>query len=95
MVELAPEKYKNILGTIWNMNEGMIYIYLTIYYQINKNWFWTIAFAAALQFITVLLIIFFIPESPKWLYNVKQYNRCYGVLKIMAKRNGKSLTLAR
>ena len=49
MVEIAPLKYQNFMGTVWNMSEGMVYIYLTIYYRyISKNWVWTLVFGASL-----------------------------------------------
>lgn len=60
------------MGTVWNMNEGMVYIYLTIYYRyISKNWIPTLIFAISLQSLTILLIVLWVPESPRWLYNTK------------------------
>ena len=54
------------------MNEGMVYIYLTIYYRyISKNWIPTLIFAISLQSLTILLIVLWVPESPRWLYNTK------------------------
>ena len=49
MTELAPERYRSTMGTIWNMCEGLTFIYLTIYFKfISKNWEWTFVFGASL-----------------------------------------------
>ena len=47
--EMAPQKYGSLMGTGWNVSEGVIYIYITIYYgAISKNWVPTIVVGAAL-----------------------------------------------
>jgi len=32
MVDFAPKRTHPVLGAIWGVNEGIVYIYLTIYY---------------------------------------------------------------
>jgi len=67
-----------MLGTIWNMAEGVILIYLTIYFRyISKNWYPVEIFSVAYGVVLTLILIFLIPESPKWLYDNKKYERCY------------------
>ena len=69
-MEIAPERYGSYLGTGWNMSEGMVYIYLTIYFRwISKDWWYTIAFGLVLQTITIVFLIVYSRESPKWLYD--------------------------
>jgi MFS family permease len=42
MIELVPPEWAPFSCTFWNCMEGLVYIYLTIYYRfINKNWEWT------------------------------------------------------
>ena len=37
--DFLPEKYQSAMGTFLFVNEGLIYILLTIYYsEISKNW---------------------------------------------------------
>lgn len=75
MVEMAPEKYAGMMGTVWDVSESVVYIILTVYFRyINKNWHYIIAFATILNFIAITLIVCFIPESPKWLYDQKKYS---------------------
>jgi len=37
----------------------------------------------------MLALIYFLPESPAWLYEKKMYKECYEVFEIMARANGK------
>ena len=70
MVEMAPERYSGMMGTIWDVSESVVYIILTLYYRyVCKDWHYIIAFAAFINFIAIALIVCFIPESPKWLYD--------------------------
>ena len=45
-------------------------------------------FAAAYNFICILMLWFYVPESPKWLYEKKRYSECQEVLILMADKNG-------
>lgn len=90
-VEIAPSKYADYLGTAWNVSEGIIYTWLTIYYMtISKNTLNIIIFATALQFITLGLILAFVPESPTWLYKQNRVKECQRVCRYMGKMNGKT-----
>ena len=43
MIELVPREWGPFCCTFWNCTEGMVYIYLTIYYRfIDKDWRWTL-----------------------------------------------------
>lgn len=75
------------MGTIWNCSEGAIFIYLTIYYYwISKNWVWTQVYGAATNFVA-LFLLFWIPESPKFLYSEKRFKECITTLQKMKKFN--------
>ena len=91
MCDFAPKKYHSLLGSIWNISEGLIYIYLTLYFEyISKDWRWP-QFVGLIQAAICFAIICFIPESPKWLYEKERYQECYTVLETMAKVNSKHL----
>lgn len=71
------------------MSESFIYIYLTIYFKyVSKEWFWTVAFGAFVNFLGLVFLIF-LPESPRYLFYKKRYAECEEVLRIMAKHNNK------
>ena len=87
--DFCPEKYASYLGAFWNSMEGIIYIYLTIYFRfISKNWLWPQVFGVCLSFVTITLVYLWIPESPKWLYKKQRYEQCNVVFKRIAKFNG-------
>ena len=55
-MELAPSSYMSMMGTVWNVSEGAIYMYLTIYYAyIAVDWRYTIMFASAFNFVCILI----------------------------------------
>ena len=92
MLECAPERYSSIMGSFWNISEGMVYIYATVYYRwVSKDWWWTIAFALVLQTVTLFLLYRYSTESPKWLYNKKKFAECQYTMRYMADWNGVEL----
>jgi MFS family permease len=91
-LEFQPKKLADTLGTTFNIIEGAIYILLTIWYAyISKNWFWTVALGASIALITLFNAFFFLPESPKWLYDKKEFEKSQEILTNMAKINGVTL----
>jgi len=74
MIEMAPEKYHSLMGTCWNMSEGFIFIVLTFYWRfISKEWRWSVMIGMCECVIGYVILIFIIPESPKWLYDKGRY----------------------
>ena len=72
--EYSPVEYHTMNGTLWNISEGSMYLMLTFYYKfISKNWMWPIVWSIMQYIITFTIIYFFIPESPKWLYDKKRF----------------------
>lgn len=87
--ELAPSKHREAMGTIWNVSEGMLLIWLTLFFWfVSKDWKWTVAFGGALAAVCTFLVVVWFPESPKWLYKEKRYKECQKTLVYMAKING-------
>ena len=81
------------MGSFWNVCEGLIYIWLTLYYRyISKEWKWTVAMAALEAFISLVIVIFILPESPKWLYKEKRYEECQKALLYSAAKNAVKLS---
>jgi len=76
-IELSPQKYANYLGTGWSTINGSIFVGLTLFFRyIDKNWEWTIVFAAVNQAIALVNCYAFVPESPSWLYSKHRYTEC-------------------
>lgn len=88
IVEFFPEKTQSYAGTAWNMCEGTVIIYLTLYFvYINRVWRYIFIYAILSGLTAFIISLFFLTESPKWLYEKKKYKECYFVLKYMASVN--------
>ena len=70
MMEFAPKKVSGWLSTIWLMHDCLPVVFTVLCYRyVSSDWHYTLYWASLLQAITLFNIIFFIPESPKWLYD--------------------------
>ena len=70
------------------VTEGSCQVVWAIYLRfISVDCFYFVYYASALS-IASSLLIFFIPESPRYLYGANQLDRCAAVLKTIAKYNG-------
>jgi hypothetical protein len=73
-MELIGEAHRNFYGTVWNVNEGLVYFWATIYFwQVDKHWFPLVSVGYSLAVIAVIGIYFF-PESPLYLINKGLYD---------------------
>lgn len=87
MNEFAPEKSHAWMGSYYQISEGSIYIFLTIYYKfISRDVSYPLMFGTVLN-VVILFALIGIPESPKWLYSKKRYEECHDVIRYMAKVN--------
>lgn len=92
MVELAPKKWSNLLGTMFNISDyPLINILITIYFLNNKNTIGTTYISLGYSIVTLVVVWLVVPESPKWLYGKEKYNDLFIVLNFMARMNGKVL----
>jgi hypothetical protein len=74
---------------MWNVSEALIYIYATIYFRyIAKDWKVLFYISIFMASISILWVLFVVPESPKWLYGKKLYELCQENMLHMATVNG-------
>lgn len=89
--ELYPDRTTSVVGTVWNICEGMVNVGIAIYYlYISSDWRWLILYAAASNLLAFLISAYLLPESPKWLYSQDKFAECAKVLLYIGKFNGKS-----
>lgn len=66
--------------------DGFVVLVIVVYFvYVSRNWYYIILYAATTNFIFLLIGIWFLPESPKWLYDKKRYSECIKVIMMMAK----------
>jgi hypothetical protein len=72
-MELIGEPYRAAYGAAWNVNEGLIYFWATLWFgYISKDWFPFISIGYVLTILSTIAS-FWMPESPCWLVNRKMY----------------------
>lgn len=87
--ECAPERRQPLLGSLWNMSEGAIIIWITLYYvHVSRSWEHLIWVVIGAHFVFAIVMTFALVESPKWLYKNQRYVECYKALTYMGKCNG-------
>lgn len=69
-IECTPEKFKQLVISVYWMVELVSIILWSFYYQkLDKNWFPLQAVYFVGGIITMFVAIFLLPESPKYLYS--------------------------
>lgn len=87
--EFWPQRYHSTVSTVYNIVEATVFLFLTLFYRfVSINWKYTFAFGCLEHIVGILLNYFYVPESPKWLYNEERYQECSIILNKMAKFNG-------
>jgi len=72
--EFITEKRKYFMGTSIIVIEMTTLLVSTFYFQnISKNWHYLAGFGLVGEFFSLLMIIFFLPESPKFLIMQKRF----------------------
>ena len=68
LMEMLPEKYQVPIGTTLNLWDSIVPVLYTIYYwKIEKDWLWFVVIFAEAFGVIVIIALFFLPESPKFL----------------------------
>lgn len=91
LTELVPEKWEYLVGPGFLSGDAMMIIYLTIYFRyISQNSmpvFWA---GLILNIFCMIMTMLFVPESPKWLVSVKQFEKARQAIYRIARYNGTS-----
>lgn len=76
-MEFTPAKYKDKIGSLRGVFEGMTLVWITLYYMfIGKNWKVPVTIGSCLAGISFIMVWAFVPESPKWLYGKGRFEEC-------------------
>ena len=73
------------------MQEVGIYVLAVIYFwKISTHWFWFVFIGLIFQSISIVMMLF-MPESPRWLINSGKYEEAEKAFRVIAKYNRKEL----
>jgi hypothetical protein len=87
MQELLPKEKQTMVGTILQLNNGVVAIYCVIYYWFISSWWIPIqVFGGVLTFVSAAGV-WFLPESPKFLLTKKRYDETRAAINFIAKWN--------
>jgi MFS family permease len=87
IIEYSEPKYKTLLGTFLLVMDGFIYILVIFFFKYIRD-------TQILEFIGIginifgVLAIYWLPETPEFLYNTYNFKQARLVLKRIAKTNG-------
>lgn len=88
LLELLPQTKQTLTGTILQLNNGLIPIWMSIYFwTISKNWVYIELLATGFTAVSIFGA-FFLPESPKFLLSKHKWGEARGALTYIAKING-------
>ena len=91
LMEMLPEKWQTPITSIWNVQEAFIYVLATLYFwKISTHWFYFVVIGLGFNIISVVLL-FFLPESPRYLVTVKKFDEAKAAFEVMARFNRKNL----
>jgi len=89
MQEFLPSDKATLVGTILQLNNGMVAIYTVIYYWfISSQWIPLQVFGGFLTVVS-MVGVYFLPESPKFLLTMKRYDDARAAINVIARVNGK------
>ena len=87
LMEVLPKKAQTPVTSGWNVQEAAIYVAATIYFwKISKHWQYFLLIGWIFNVISVVLL-FFMPESPRWLIQVGKLDEARKAFAFIAKLN--------
>lgn len=87
--EVTDSKYKSMFGTILNIFDGGILILDYFYFFfVSKDWLYLHLFLL-LMGVASFVVMFILPESPKYLLSMGKHQEALNALETIAKFNGR------
>ena len=89
LTELVPEKHESWVGPGLISMDSSIILFLTFYYRyVSKDTMPLIYIGLALNLISGIVTLVWVPESVRWLVSVREFGRAREALARMATFNG-------
>jgi MFS family permease len=89
LMEMVPAKSASNAATTLCLADSTVMIFATLYfvYVSNDSYYWEM-YALFANFLSVFMIIAVAPESPKFLFEKRQFDQCKEALTLIASLNG-------
>jgi len=91
MNEFLPDSWQNLITSFSNCGQGMVLLLHSIYYHFNKDWVYLHGGAVVASFF-IICVISTIPESPKYYYANRMFDKAREKLKIINKFNNTQIS---
>merc|ERR1711935_1293935 len=86
MNEFLAPRGQAVATTLLNAMDGSVMVTQSLYYAVDRVWFPLHAFGLAYACVMVVAALA-IPESPKWCYATKRYDKARASLRVISKFN--------
>lgn len=87
LIELVPPKNKKLIGTLVNTGDAFVYVFSSFYFWVvSKHTQYYLIIGVVLN-VFVAVAVFFIPESPDFLHDIRDYDRTRKVFQFIARFN--------
>jgi len=88
-LELTPPAYHSGVVLFYELSEPVLLIMLTFWYQfIDRSWLNVYIIGFVIVALSLVYMFSWVPESPKWLYTWRQFDKAREVLEYIARFNG-------
>ena len=92
LMEMCPKRGQVLMGTTWNILEGLIYLIITLYFWVTvyASWIYLVLVGFVIQ-VWVTIAIWALPESPSWLLEKGKIKELEAAMRKIAKFNKKEI----
>ena len=74
MCDVVPDNRLVRVASGWLISESLLHILIALYFRyISVDWLWIQIFGASVTFIIGIVVVAWVPESPKWLHKKGRY----------------------
>lgn len=87
-MEFLPSSKTTFIGTVLQMNNGLVVIYMALYFWfISRQWYWIELMVIGMTIVVIFCSLFF-PESPKFLLSKQRWDEARAAITKISKING-------
>ena len=86
MLELYSKRHHSMVSSWWCIEDVLVYVMAVIYFwKVSVHWIWYALFGQFCTVASILILVFLIPESPRFLASQERYDEVVKSFKKMAR----------